>query len=213
MPARVSESLILRTYPLQESDLIVSFLARDAGKMRGVAKRARRPKSRFGAGLERLSHVRMFYYQRENRELVSLDTCELIRSPFDLQSDYGAVVGMDFISEVTEQLLPAAEPNERHFRLVLAAMDHMRAAPGTGFWAAVTYFAFWAVRLGGFLPDLRLSRESLELAAEMMQLPIGRLSPREWSKNTAADLRRALVRTIEEHIERRVVTAQYLESL
>src|SRR5215813_13410926 len=80
VPARVSEALVLRTYPLKEADLVVSFLTRDQGKLRGVAKRARRPKSSFGAGLERLSHVRMAYFQRESRELVNLDYCELIHS-------------------------------------------------------------------------------------------------------------------------------------
>jgi hypothetical protein len=88
VPACVSEALVLRTYPLKEADLIVSFLTRDRGKLRGVAKRARRPKSGFGAGLERLSHVRMAYFQRETRELVNLDSVELIRSQFDLVSDY-----------------------------------------------------------------------------------------------------------------------------
>src|SRR5262245_44572688 len=92
VPARVSEALVLRTYPFQEADLVVSFLTRDQGKLRGVAKRARRPKNAFGAGLERLSHVRMAYFQRENRELVNLDSCELIRSQFGLVSDYHAGV-------------------------------------------------------------------------------------------------------------------------
>ena len=76
------------------------------GKLRGVAKRARRPKSAFGAGLERLSHVRMAYFERETRELVNLDSCELIRSQFDLVSDYWAGVALDYFAEVTEQLLP-----------------------------------------------------------------------------------------------------------
>ena len=71
MPARVSEALVLRTYPLKEADLVVAFLTRDRGMLRGVAKRARRPKNSFGAGLERLSHVRMAYFQRETRELVN----------------------------------------------------------------------------------------------------------------------------------------------
>src|SRR5277367_2493526 len=87
MPARMSETFVLRTYPFREGDLIVSFLTRDAGKLRGVARRARRPKSPFGAGLERLSHVRMAYYQRENAELANLTGCELIQSQFALQSD------------------------------------------------------------------------------------------------------------------------------
>ena len=154
MPARVSEALVLRTYPLKEADLVVSFLTRDQGKLRGVAKRARRPKSNFGAGLERLSHVRMAYFQRENRELVNLDSCELIRSQFDLVSDYWSAVALDFFAEVSEQLLPDAEPNERFFRLLLAVLDDLRRAGGA--WRAVTYFSLWAVRLSGWLPELHV---------------------------------------------------------
>ena len=157
MPARISEALVLRTYPLKEADLVVSFLSRDQGKLRGVAKRARYPKSCFGAGLERLSHVRMAYFQRETRELVNLDSCELIRSQFDLVSNYGASVALDYFAEVAEQLLPAAEPNEKFFRLLLAVLDFLRAASeANAVSRAVTYFSLWAVRLSGWLPELNV---------------------------------------------------------
>jgi DNA repair protein RecO (recombination protein O) len=158
VPARVSEALVLRTYPLKEADLVVSFLTRDQGKLRGVAKRARRPKSGFGAGLERLSHVRMAYFQRETRELVNLDSCELIRSQFGLVSDYWASVALDYFAEVSEQLLPSAEPSEKFFRLLLAVLDSLQPAgadPGR-VWRAVTYFSLWAVRLSGWLPELHV---------------------------------------------------------
>src|SRR3984957_15924190 len=88
MPARVSDTFVLRTYPYKEADLIVSFFTRDQGKLRGVARRARQPKSPFGAGLERLSRVHMAYFERENRDLVNMSGCELIESPFAMQSDY-----------------------------------------------------------------------------------------------------------------------------
>jgi len=166
VPACVSEALVLRTYPLKEADLVVSFLSRDQGKLRGVAKRARRPKSPFGAGLERLSHVRVAYFQRETRELVNLDSCELIRSQFGLVSDFEAGVALDFFAEVAEQLLPDAEPNERFFRLLLAVLDSLQPAVAgrledagrtTGrVWRAVTYFSLWAVRLSGLLPELNV---------------------------------------------------------
>src|ERR1700730_2423003 len=112
MPARVSEAIVLQTYPFKESDLVVSFLARDAGRLRGVAKRARRPKSSFGSGLERLSQVKMFYFQRENRELVILASCDLIQSQCALMGDYGASIALDYLAEVSENLLPPAEPSE-----------------------------------------------------------------------------------------------------
>src|SRR5436305_7069390 len=154
MAVQASETLVLRTYPFQEADLIVSFFTRDQGKLRGVAKRARKPKSSFGSGLERLSQVRMFYYQRENRELVSLSSCELIQSQFGLQGDYAAGIALDYLAEVSEYLLPPAEPSERFFRLLITVLEHLRRNPETGLWPAVTYFSLWAVRLSGILPDI-----------------------------------------------------------
>jgi DNA repair protein RecO (recombination protein O) len=242
----------LRTYPLKEADLVVSFLTRDQGKLRGVAKRARRPKSAFGSGLERLSHVRMAYFQRENRELVNLDSCELIRSQFGLVSDYTASVALDYLAEVSEQLLPSAEPAERFFRLLVAVLDSL-PAPG-GVWRGVTYFSLWAVRLSGWLPELHvclscgsvlddpesteraffsrgnaglicndcrralsvsgsweLSRESRDIAREMLRQPVINLSTEHWTQSTAADLRRFLVQQIESHAERRLLTFPVLE--
>jgi len=154
MPARESEALILRTYPFREADLIVSFIARDQGRLRGVARGARKPRNRFGAGLERLAHVRLFYFQRENRDLVSLDSCELIESQFGVLADYSLGVALDFLAEVSEQLLPEHESNDRFFRLLLVALDHLREGGAASLWPVVTYFSLWAVKLGGWLPDL-----------------------------------------------------------
>jgi DNA repair protein RecO (recombination protein O) len=154
VPSRVSEALALRTYPLKEADLVVSFLTRDQGKLRGVARRARRPKGGFGAGLERLSHVRLKYYQRETRELVNLDSCELIQSQFGLASDYQSTVALDYFAEISEQMLPSAEPSERFFRLLLAMLESLREGGEGTVLRAVNYFSLWAVRLSGWLPEL-----------------------------------------------------------
>ena len=213
MPARISEAFTLRTYPYKEADLIVSFFTRDQGKMRGIARRARRPKSNFGSGLERLSHVNMHYYQREGMELVKMDSCELIHSQFGLANDYAASVALDFLAEVTEQLLPEAEPNEKYFRLLIAVLGYLRARPEEGLWAAVTYFSLWAVRLSGFLENQRVSAESRSIAEEMLRTPIGKLSERQWTRETARDLRRSLVRSMEDHMERKLYTASVLETL
>jgi len=255
MPARVSEAIVLATYPFKESDLVVSFLTRDLGKLRGVAKRARRPKSSFGSGLERLSQVKMSYFQRETRELVNLDSCELIQSQFGLLGDYGAAVALDYLAEISEQLMPPAEPNERYFRLVLAALEHLRSGGEGKVWRAVTYFSLWAVRLAGILPELHvclacggwlddpqnrepaffsryrtglfcghcrraadlgktweLSMPSRDIAFEMLRKPVGELASEGWRRETAADLRQFLVRQIEHHIERRLITVPTLEA-
>jgi DNA repair protein RecO (recombination protein O) len=211
MPARMSESFVLRTYPFREADLVVSFFTRDQGKLRGIARRARRPKSSFGSGLERLSHANVSYYQKENRELVSLNSCELVHSQFALASSYESSMALDYLAEISEQLLPPGEANERHFRLLATVLDDLRR--GGSAWQAATYFVLWAVRLAGFLPDLRLTAESLAIAEEMLITPISRMSPRVWARKTGADLRHVLVRTIEQHIERKLLTPSMLEAL
>jgi DNA repair protein RecO (recombination protein O) len=211
MPARVSETFVLRTYPFGEADLIVSFFTRDLGKLRGVARRARRPKSAFGSGLERLSQVRMSYVLRENAELANLNGCELIESQFGLQNDYARGVTLDFLTEIAEQMLPPHEPNEKFFRLLAAVLAYLHR--GGEIWAAAGYFSLWAVRLTGVLPELRVSRESATIAEEMLQKPLSDLTPRSWTKSTASDLRRALVRTMEQHVERKFLTVPLLEAL
>jgi DNA repair protein RecO (recombination protein O) len=211
MPARVSETFVLRTYPFREADLIVSFFTRDLGKLRGVARRARRPKNAFGSGLERLSHVRMSYTLRENAELANLSGCELIESQFGLQNEYARGVMLDFVTEIAEQMLPAQEPNEKFFRLLAAVLAYLHR--GGEIWAAAGYFSLWAVRLTGVLPELRVSQESAEIAEEMLQKPLSDLTPRPWTKSTASDLRRALVRTMEQHVERKFLTVPLLEAL
>jgi DNA repair protein RecO (recombination protein O) len=211
MPARVSETFVLRTYPFREADLIVSFFTRDEGKLRGVARRARRPKSPFGAGLERLSHVRMAYFQKESAELASLNSCELIESQFDLGADYARGLALDFFTEASENLLPAHEPNEKFFRLLMAVIQSLRCGGDT--WAAVLYFSLWSVRLTGILPELRVSEESAAIANEMLERSISGLTPRAWSKTTASDLRRKLIRTMEQHVERKFFTVPLLEGL
>lgn len=213
MAARVSEAIVLRSYPLREADLIVSFFTRDLGKLRGVARRARKPGSRFGSGLERLSHIRLFYFQRENRDLSTLDSCELIGSRFGLAGDYDLTVGLDFMAEVSDSLLPTGEPNEKYFRLVLSVTDHLLKTGIEGLWPAVNYFTLWAVRLSGFLPPLELDEDDHAAAEEMLRTPVARLAPRQWSRLTMQGMRRQLVGAIEEHVEHRLTTPRYLETL
>jgi DNA repair protein RecO (recombination protein O) len=211
MPARVSETFILRTYPFREADLIVSFFTRDYGKLRGVARRARRPKSPFGAGLERLSHVRMAYFLRENAELASLSSCELLESGFGVQSDYGCSLALDYFTEVSEHLLPPHEPSERFFRLLKVVIDHLRA--GGSLWSAIDYFTLWAVRLTGVLPELRVNESTAALVEEMFAKPLSGIGTQEWGKSTMPGLRRILVRAMEQHVERKLLTVPLVEAL
>ena len=81
MPVQQSDSIILKTYPLGEADRIVAFFSRDHGKLRGVANGARRMKNRFGASLEPLAHSRLMFFEKENRDLVRIQSGRLAGFP------------------------------------------------------------------------------------------------------------------------------------
>jgi DNA repair protein RecO (recombination protein O) len=150
MPARETEAIILKTFPLGEADRLVSFLGRTSGRVRGVASGARRLKNRYGSTLEVLSHVQLWYVERETRDLVRIQQAELLESFHKSQSDYSLSTGLAVISEVSELVLPEHEISEPMFRLILLAV---REIERTGDWTLpLSYFAFWTVRLGGWLP-------------------------------------------------------------
>ena len=151
MPARETEAIILKTFSLGEADRLVSFFGRTSGRMRGVAAGARRIKNRYGSTLEILSHVQLWYIEKETRDLVRIQQCELLESFNKSQSNYELSTGLAVVSEVSEQVLPEHETAESMFRLLLLTV---REIERTGAWQLpLSYFAFWSVRLGGWLPQ------------------------------------------------------------
>src|SRR2546426_181560 len=119
MPARETEAIILKTFPLGEADRLVSFLGRSSGRVRGVAAGARRLKNRYGSTLEILSHVQLWYLEKETRELVRIQQAELLESFHKAQSNYGLSTGLAVISEISELILPEHGVSEAMFRLIL----------------------------------------------------------------------------------------------
>ena len=150
---------------------------------------------------------------------MNLNSCDLLQSQFDLVTDFDASVALDYIAEVSDHMLPPHEPNERFFRLLATVLSYMHTRVPGAIWTAITYFSLWATRLSGFLPELsthperNLSEPSRQLAAVMLRAHISELPARPWNKDTALDLRRFLIRQMEEHVERRFHTATLLEGL
>lgn len=151
MPLIETEAIVLRTHRLGEADKIASLLTRQTGRIRAVASGAQRSRSRYGGTLESLSYVRVWMFERENRDLLRLNSAELIESFFDMQKDYDSQVAAQYLAEVCERLVPEKEANDRIFRLLLAALRGLNR--GAGVEGPLTYFDYWFLRIAGFLPD------------------------------------------------------------
>lgn len=151
MPIVETECLVLRSYDLAEADRIVVFFTRDHGIIRGVAKGVRRLKSRFGGALELFSTVHLSYFQKEDRELVSVQKAEVVRSRFALASRPQYLKTFSYLVEILTELLPPNDPNEKMYRMAAACLD-LSADSEAELAAIELYFEVWLLRLGGYLP-------------------------------------------------------------
>ncbi|HEY4708740.1 MAG TPA: DNA repair protein RecO [Candidatus Acidoferrales bacterium] len=152
MPLHESEAIVLQRYNLGEADRLVSFLSRTMGRVRGVAAGSRKTKSRFGSTLEKLSHIRIWFFEREARDLVRISQCEMIESFLDVFRDYPSSVAFALFSEITEAVLPEREASDANFRLLLLAAQTVKRTGKTE--VSLAYFSLWTVKLGGWLPAL-----------------------------------------------------------
>ena len=147
-----TSSLILRTYDLSDADKIVVLLTSDHGLVRGVAKGAKRLKSRFGSSLEPFSEVRVEYFQKENIELVSIQKVDIVRSVFASASEPRFLQKFSFLSDLLTSFLPLHEPNERVYRMARACIAQADADPDSIQGLGI-YFKLWLLRLTGYLPE------------------------------------------------------------
>jgi DNA repair protein RecO (recombination protein O) len=149
-----TDAIVLRTYNLAEADRIAVCLTRSAGLVRAVAKGARRMKSRFGAALEPFTLIRLAFYERENRELVSISNAEILKSHFDLAAQLEASEILAYMGELVADFSPPHEANEKLFRMVAACVEALENSPDSGR-LVLRYFEVWLLRLAGLFPDVR----------------------------------------------------------
>ena len=162
MPLFSADALILRTYKLGEADRIVVFLTRDRGKKRGVAKGARRTKSNFVGALEPLTHARVAYFEKEHRELVSLNYSEPSCSALS-RGTIEALGCAAYFSELIDEWAAESHEDERLYRLGVSMVEALAA--GVPSEPLTRYFEFWLLSLQGVYPAARVQTLSPEAQA------------------------------------------------
>src|ERR1700730_4748892 len=162
MPLYSADALILRTYKLGEADRIVVFLTRDRGKKRGVAKGARRTRSKFVGALEPLTQVRVAYFEKERRELVNLNYSEPSRSALSSGS-MEALGCATYFAELIDEWAADADADERLYRLGASMVEAL--ATDVPPEPLSRYFEYWLLSLQGVYPAAARLRSTLSPGA------------------------------------------------
>lgn len=146
-----AEAILLDVRDLQDRDRIVTFLARDFGRKKGVAKGARTRHSRFGGQLQPLAKVHVTWYEREGQELVRISAVELIRTARQLQEDLDGILLGSYLADHILEFAQEGDPSDPLYRLLDSTIEALLAGADRDL--AARYFETWSLRLAGVFPS------------------------------------------------------------
>lgn len=150
MELRSAEAILLDVMDLHDHDRIVTFLTREWGKKRGVAKGARRKHSRFGGQLQPMARAKVDWLEKDNRDLVRISSVELLRSAAGLQQDLEGLLLSAYLADHVQEFVQENEPSDLFFRLLESTVEAVVEGVDRG--VATRYFEAWVLRLAGIFP-------------------------------------------------------------
>src|SRR4029079_15026103 len=123
-----TEAIVLRSLRFAEADRILHLYTRERGRMAAMAKGIRKPKSRFGARLEPLSHVELMLHEGSG-ELQTVTGAELLRSHHAVREQRSAL-GVGLVgAEAMLRLFTEQEANPRAFQALTRFLDLLDELP------------------------------------------------------------------------------------
>jgi DNA repair protein RecO (recombination protein O) len=164
MPLDQAEAIVLRTSPIGDQDKLISLITRERGLLRGVAKGARKFGNRFGSALEPMSHVTVFFYEKERKDLVTVSACDLRESFFDVLRRPENTFLLAYFAELVEESVPGRSYDDLIFRLLLSVLRAFR--DGLDAFLLGAYFEAWFLQIHGVLPELHRCRSCRKAVSE-----------------------------------------------
>lgn len=122
-----TEAVILATSDHGESDRLITFLTRSNGKLKGIAKGARRSQKRFVHSFEPLSLVALQIRERSAVSLLWVEACRLMEPHMALRNALERWGFASLLAEVVVELVPERLPQEEIFLLLRDSLTHLEA--------------------------------------------------------------------------------------
>ena len=173
-----AQALVLRRSDFGEADRLLTLLTRHDGKVRALAKGARRPTSRHSGNLELFVHVELLLAR--GRELDVVTQSELVHPHRQVREDLLRSSHAYYLAEVTDALLEPGDDTRRVFDLLLEAFGALEAGCSPTLLAA--HYLTRLLDVLGYRPELfRCLGCGADLRPELNYLSVaqgGALCPR-----------------------------------
>jgi DNA repair protein RecO (recombination protein O) len=120
-------AVVIGGFPLGESDRVVAFFTRAHGKLRGVARAARRVRSRFVGAFELGTLGQLVFFDTGRSELVRVDHFDVLRPFARVREDLERLAQAAWIAECVGRLTAEHDPNRAVWALLVRALDSLDA--------------------------------------------------------------------------------------
>ena len=154
-----TEALVIRSYRLGETSLIVSLFTREFGLLRCVAKGARGPKSRFGASLEPGVRLNAVLYRKLSRDLQLLSKTDIVEALPALWENPDRFAAAIQVLEFLERAAYGESGDPELQDLAWETMRTLSVAPGACLELIVRGFEIQACERLGYAPELKACLE------------------------------------------------------
>jgi DNA repair protein RecO (recombination protein O) len=147
-----TEAILLRLLDYGESDRIVTFFTSEFGKVRGIAKGARRSRKRFANVLEPFCCSHLLFSRRGLDSLALIDSSEVISHFPLIRADLEKTLWASYLIDLTDQFTPDDKKNEAIFTLLRNFLFLIEARPATE--SILRFFEIRILRFSGYDPVL-----------------------------------------------------------
>ena len=125
MPIFESDSIILGGLRLGEADKLVTLMSEGRGKIKAVARGARRIRNRYGVPLEPFTYCRVIYFEKKPTILLRLDQADLLNPFRGIRDNLERILTASRMVHITSALLPEGEANPEIFSLLLFGLGEV----------------------------------------------------------------------------------------
>ncbi len=153
MPLFNTEAIVLRSINYGESDRIVTFFTKDFGKIKGIAKGARKSRKRFQNALNLFTHIRLILFEREGMSLVRADGCDIICAFPKIREDLKKIFYANYFVELINEMSGEHERNPDAFDLLLFALRELENTEPKEEYMRI--FEIRALSLFGYRPNIK----------------------------------------------------------
>jgi DNA repair protein RecO (recombination protein O) len=152
MPQFKTSAIVIKTLDYGESDRIITLLTTDFGKIKGIAKGAKRSRRRFSNALELFTLSKVIFFDKRETGLVRIEGCDIVDTFSAIRDDIRKIAFGSYFAELVDEMTAEREGNPDLFNTLKVFLSLL--SDGEAETQILRVFEIRLLSLLGYQPEL-----------------------------------------------------------